>query len=58
MEFRAYGFLTESVATDQDRNSGVIACVLAPECWAQMIAAFILKLFSAGGAFVSLHPAE
>lgn len=58
MEFYAYGFLGESVATHQHGDGGVFTCVLMPEYGAEVVTPFILKLFSACSAFVSLHSAE
>jgi hypothetical protein len=58
MEFRAYGFLGESVTTRQDWDGGMFKCVLMSEYGTNVVTSLILKLFSAGDAFVSLHSAE
>ena len=57
MEFCAYRFLGESMAAYQDGNGGMVEGVFMPEYGTEMVASFILKLFSAGSAFVSLHSA-
>jgi hypothetical protein len=58
MEFRAYGLLTQAMTANEYGDGGVIEGIFAPEYRAHMIPSFILKLVSAGGAFVSLHSAE
>ena len=58
MEFRAYGFLAQTVATNKHGDGSVITRVFTPEYRAEVITSFILKLFSACNTFISLHSAE
>jgi len=58
VEFGAYGFLTQSIPSDKHGNGSVIIRILTPECRAQMVTPFILKLRSAGIALVSLYSTE
>jgi hypothetical protein len=58
IEFGAYCFLTETVATHQYWDGGVIEGVFTPEYRAYVVASLILKLFSAGDTFVSLRSTE
>ena len=58
MKFRAYGFLGESMVPRQYGDGGVFARVFMPEYGAYVITSFVLKLFSARGALISLHSAE
>ena len=55
MEFRAYRFFGESIATREHSDGGVFACVLIPEYGTDVITSFILKLLSTSGALVPLH---
>ncbi len=58
MKFRAYGLLTQAMAAHEYGDGGVIEGIFAPEYRTDVVPSFILKLFSAGDAFVSLHSAE